>query len=110
MVVPIDEVYGVYECKYPPGSEVLTLQRDGRFVQEIRINNESPTVVTGKWEFDPKESKVTLHGFVSTIDGFGELQPDWRKRTTTAKLSVEKHWTRIVIASGGDHPYKKQRS
>jgi hypothetical protein len=109
MSVPAEEVYGSYVASYPFGREMITLNRDGTFVQSVVIKEEQPLTVRGTWNFDPKESRANFYGAVIVADGFDHLRNDWRTPTTgLVSLDVERHWFRIVMASAATYPYNKQ--
>lgn len=100
ITVSAKDVYGIYVASYPFGIETMTLNPDGTFVQSIEIKQAEPTTVRGRWEFDPKESRVTFHGAMMVADRFDAPRPDWRTPTLgLVSLDVEKHWFRIVIGS-----------
>ena len=62
MTVPTEEVYGTYVATYPFGTDKITLNRDGTFVQRVEVKDEQPVTVQGRWEFDPKESQASFYG------------------------------------------------
>lgn len=108
--VPTDKVNGTYKASYPFGSETISLNSNGTFIQEIAINNQAPVTVNGRWDYDAKEGRVNLEGFVSIVDRSGGLRSDWRTvKPGLASLDVEMHWFRIVMASAAEHPYVKQK-
>jgi hypothetical protein len=107
--VPVERVYGTYVATYPYGTETMTLNSDGTLIQRAAINKESPLTVRGRWEFDPAESRVSIHGVMIVDDGFGHLKADWQTVTTgLVSFSVEMHWFRVVIGSGLRYPYTKK--
>ena len=106
--MPLEDVYGVYLREYPVGSETVTLRRDGTFVQEVKIANESVTI-SGTWGFDRAESKITWHGRLEVVDEGGALEPEWRTPHAKIRDGVEMLWFRVEIGSGGTFPYVKQR-
>ena len=107
--VPAEAVYGSYVASYPFGSETITLNRDGTFVQRVAIKQQQPLTVRGTWDFDPKESRANFYGAVIVADGFDHLRSDWRTPTSgIVSLDVERHWFRIVMASAATYPYMKQ--
>jgi hypothetical protein len=109
MNVPIEKIYGVYVVTYPYGTETLTLNTDGTFAQRVIIHDETQLTVRGQWEFDPNDSRVTLHRAIIVDDGFGHLRADWKKESSgLVALSVEMHWFRIIMGSGLSYPYLKQ--
>ncbi len=104
-----DDVYGVYVASYPFGTETLTLQRDGNFVQSVTIENQPPASAKGSWRFDPNESRIILTGSMVVLDGFDRLRSDWRTVTSgVVSMDVERHWLRFLLASAQKYPYVKQ--
>jgi len=107
--VPLDKVYGVYIAHYDYGNESIALNRDGTFVQTVKVENQSPATAKGSWEFDPKDSRVTLHGALVVDDGFGGHKGNWRTPTSgLVALDVELHWFRVEMGTGLPNPYLKQ--
>jgi hypothetical protein len=107
--VPVDEVYGTYIASYPFGTETLTLNRDGTFVQKVVVEHQGFAGAQGKWEFDASESLVTFYGALVVDDGRDHVRPDWRVPPSgVAGFYVEKEWFTVVMASGLPHPYIKQ--
>ena len=104
-----DEVYGVYVASYPFGTENLTLQRDGNFVQHVTIENQTTATAKGSWRFDANESRITFSGSMVVLDGFDRLRSDWRTVTPgVVSMDVERHWFRVLLASAQKYPYVKQ--
>jgi len=109
MSVPAEAVYGSYVASYPFGREMITLNRDGTFVQSVAIKQEQPLTVRGTWNFDPKESRANFYGAVIVADEFDHLRSDWQTPTSgLVSLDVERHWFRIVMSSAATYPYNKQ--
>jgi hypothetical protein len=109
MTVRADKVYGTYVASYPFGTDTVTLNRDGTFVQCVAIRQEQPVTVHGTWDFDQTESRANFYRALIVTDGFDNLRRDWRIATTgIVSLDVERHWFRVVMASGTTHPYVKQ--
>ena len=108
--VPSEKVYGTYVASYPFGTETLTLNRDGTFVQQVHMKNEQPVTARGSWTFYPKaKSRVDLDGFMAVLDEFDHLRSDWQKVAPGfASMDVETRSFRIVIGSAGKFPYVKQ--
>lgn len=107
--IPRDEVYGVYVARYPFGTDSITLNADGTFVQQAHISNSPPVVVHGKWSYGLKDSRVNLYGLMVITDGFGRLRPGWRSIAAgLVSFDIEKHWFRIEMASASQYPYIKQ--
>jgi len=109
MRVPAEIVYGTYIASYPFGTETITLNRDGTFVQSVAIKQEQPLTVHGTWDFDPKNSRANFYGTIVVTDGFDHLRNDWRTVTTgIVSLDVERHWFRVEMGSAATYPYIKQ--
>ena len=109
MTVSAEKVYGTYIASYPFATETITLNRDGTFVQRVAIKQDQPVTVRGTWDFDPKESRVSLYGAMLLVDGFDHLRGDWRTVTTgIVSWDVERHWFRVVMHSASAYPYVKQ--
>ena len=109
MRVPAETVYGTYVASYPFGTETITLNRDGTFVQRVAINQEQPLAVRGTWDFDTNKSRANLYGSMIVADGFDHLRSDWRTVTAGVdSLDVERQWFRVVMGSAATYPYIKQ--
>jgi len=102
-----DDVYGTYLASYPFGTEIITLKRDGSFVQRVTIENQPSATVQGTWQFDQKESRLTLSG--SMVDGFDRLRNDRRVVDPgVVSVNVGRHWSKVLMASAAKYPYVKQ--
>jgi hypothetical protein len=109
MHVPLQKVYGTYLARYPYGTDTIKLKPDGSFVQQVSVNQEKPVFATGRWEFDPNDSRVTFYGVLLVDNGFGNLRNHWELPAAgLVDLSVEMHWFRVVIGSGDEFPFFKQ--
>jgi hypothetical protein len=106
--VPSGKVYGTYVASYPFGTATLTLNRDGSFTQRATIKGQPPATVQGSWSFDPIHSKITMHGAMNVIDGYGHLNNDWRTTDDLPEVPVERLWFKINIESSTEYPYVKQ--
>ena len=96
-------------ASYPFGTETITLNRDGTFVQRVAINQEQPLAVRGTWDFDTNKSRANLYGSMIVADGFDHLRSDWRTVTAGVdSLDVERQWFRVVMGSAATYPYIKQ--
>ena len=107
--VPPEKVYGTYVASYPFGTETLTLNQDGSFVQQVAIKGQPPVTVQGSWSSEPNNKHVILKGSMMVVDGFGKLRSDWRiVPSGIVAISTERLWFRVVLNSGGQYPYIKQ--
>jgi hypothetical protein len=109
MTVSAESVYGSYVASYPFGTDTISLNRDGTFVQQVAIKQQEPVTVRGIWEFDPTESRATFYGAMIVADGFDHLRNDWRTVTKgIVSLDVERRWFRVLMGSAATYPYMKQ--
>jgi|SRR5271157_2113259 len=107
--VPLKKVYGMYKASYPFGTETITLNEDGSFVQKVAMKDQAPATLQGKWDFDAQGSRVNFDRLMVVMDGTGHLKSDWRTATPgIASLDVETRWFRIIMASAAKYPYVKQ--
>lgn len=106
--VALNDVYGAYVASYPFGTETLTLQRNGNFLQTVTIGNEPAVSAKGTWSFDESDSRITLTDSMIVVDGFDKLRSDWRSVTPgVVSMDVERHWSKVLIASAAKYPYVK---
>ena len=109
MAVPPDEVYGLYVASYPFGTEMITLNQDGTFVQEVKLGNKESATVRGTWTFEPNESRVNLYGAMIVTDRFDHLRTDWHAVTKgIVSWDVERRWFKVLMGSASTYPYVKQ--
>jgi hypothetical protein len=87
------ELYGIYVADYGSGTEKLTLQTGGRYVQEVSVK-ESGKVTTnnGPWKYEPKSNRVELDGCLGVNDGFGKIRADFAANRGRCSFSVARRW------------------
>ena len=105
--VSSEKVYGTYVASYPFGTATLALNRDGSFSQQVTIKGQAPATAKGSWSFDPIRSKITLHGAMAVVDGYGHLSHDWRTPDDLPDQPVERLWFRVAIETSTEYPYVK---
>jgi hypothetical protein len=106
--VPADKVYGSYVASYPFGTETITLNKDGSFVQLAAVEHRKSASAMGRWEFDAKESRVSLYGAMVVIDPYDRLAEDWSVPVSgIVSFDVERHWAKIQMNSAAKFPYFK---
>ncbi len=71
--VPLKRVYGTYMASYPFGTETISLNEDGSFVQKVAMKDQAPVGLRGKWDFDSKGSRVNFDRLMMVVDGSGNL-------------------------------------
>ena len=104
-----EEVYGIYVAKYPFGSDTLTLNRDGSFVQRVDIGNQPTQTAKGQWSFDFQSGYAKFYGLMIIDDGNGRLSETWRTPTPTLVLmDIERHGGNVVMESAAAYPYFKK--
>jgi hypothetical protein len=94
--LPEAELYGEYVATYENGTESLTLQRDGTFVQEIRLNGSDGVVSnSGTWQVSRPSNRpdlVDLKNCFGVGDGFGRIRADFASRRGGCSLTVERRF------------------
>lgn len=87
------ELYGIYLAEYESGAEKLTLQKDGKYVQEVLLKGtEKPTINSGMWRYDPTRNRVELQDCFGVGDGFGKIRPDFAAKRGVCSFPVERRW------------------
>ena len=94
--MPDSELYGTYVASYQNGTERVTLQKDGTFVQEVRLKgSETVTVNSGTWRRVSPSNRpdiVDLENCWGVGDGFGNIRPDFAARRGGCSLPVERRF------------------
>jgi hypothetical protein len=90
------ELYGTYLATYANGTEKLTLQRDGTFVQEVRVDGiDSAVINSGTWQHSHPSNRpdlVDLKNCFGVSDGFGRIRADFAARRGGCSLGVERRF------------------
>ena len=90
------ELYGAYVATYENGSEKLTLEKGGTFVQEIRLKGSDSAVMnSGTWQVrrPPNRSElVDLMNCLAVSDGFGRIRSDFAARRGGCSFPVERRF------------------
>lgn len=87
------QLYGVYLAEYESGTEKLTLEGSGRFVQEVLVKGtEKPIMNAGVWRYYPALNRVDLEGCLGVGDGFGNIRPDFAVNRGGCSFPVERRW------------------
>jgi hypothetical protein len=91
------EVEGVYVAEYKNGTEKLTLEKGGKFVQEVTLKgSQKPTVNVGQWRYRVSENSVSaridLEDCLAVGDGFGAIRPDFATSRGGCSFPVERRW------------------
>jgi YD repeat-containing protein len=86
------DLVGVYERKYPSGTERLELREDGTFLQEVILKDpqdSTPVARTGTWTFDEQPQIVRIPGCMP-VYGAGGINPTFRTDLSDCALPVER--------------------
>jgi len=93
MRVRESELYGVYVAEYENGREKLTLEKDGRYVQEVTPKgSDKPTINSGPWKYHHLSNRVELEDCFGVNDGFGKIRPDFATNRGGCSFGVERRW------------------
>lgn len=103
------ELYGTYIADYDVAKEKLTLNQDGTFIQEVTLKTTKRVDITrGTWTYDSKTGYVRFHdSFMSILNGFGELNPNYNRNLGSSSLPAVKHFGSIKIEFSEGKYYKK---
>jgi hypothetical protein len=72
------DLYGTYVANYPFGTEKLTLNAGGEYIQEVFIKGESKTLThKGHWRYEPEYKYVRLEKGLNIADPAGGLRKDY---------------------------------
>jgi hypothetical protein len=91
------ELYGAWVATYENGSQTLTLEKDGTFVQEVRLKgSESPVVNSGTWQHHGPSNQlaevVDLENCLGVNDGFGRIRADFATRRGGFSYPIERRF------------------
>jgi hypothetical protein len=91
------ELYGAWVAAYENGSQTLTLEKDGTFVQEVRLKgSESPVVNSGTWQHRSPSNQlaevVDLENCLGVNDGFGRIRADFATRRGGCRYPIERRF------------------
>lgn len=95
--VPESELDGVYVAEYKNGSEKLTLEKGGKYVQEITLKgSDKPVINSGVWKYqllgNDVTARVALENCLGVNDGFGTIRPDFANNRGGCSFPVERRW------------------
>ncbi len=103
------ELYGTYIADYDVAMEKLTLNKNGTFIQEVTLKETLKVDTTkGTWFYESKFGYVVFRdNFMSVLNGFQELNPDYSQKLGSASLPADKYFGIVMIGGGGGVLYKK---
>lgn len=85
------ELAGVYVATYENGTERVTLDQGGTFVQEVRLQGTDTAVMnTGRWQYS--SDRVDLQHCLAVGDGFGRIRADFATTLGVCSPQVARRW------------------
>lgn len=104
------DLFGTYVADYNVAKEELTLNKDGTFIQKVKLKAKSKVAIAkGKWTYDTKTGYVIFEeNHMAVIDGFRKLNPDYEKPNPgPAFFPADKYFGRILLGSAEGVLYEK---
>lgn len=87
------ELYGAYVATYENGTQKLTLEKDGAFVQEVRLKGSDSVVVnSGTWKYNRPSNYVDLENCLGVNDGFGRIRANFATNRGGCSYPVERRF------------------
>lgn len=89
------DLVGVYVAKYPTGTETLTLNPDGTWLQEVRLKeppDSTPVSRMGSWTWDESAQRLRLHTAMPVNDGHGRINPAFQTDPGGGDYSLARKW------------------
>ena len=92
------ELYGVYAAEYENGREKLTLEKGGKYVQEVTLKgSDKPVINSGMWKYRRASdgeivARIDLENCLGVGDGFGKIRPDFATNRGGCSFGVERRW------------------
>jgi hypothetical protein len=91
------ELYGVYVAEYENGTETLTLEESGKYVQEVTLQgSDKPVVNSGVWRYHRPSNeivaRVDLKNCLGVNDGFGKIRTDFATNRGGCSFPVARRW------------------
>ena len=73
-----NSLIGAYMCEFSFGTEKLILNKNGEYIQVVKINDNPKTIThKGKWHFAEEDNYVELKNGLAVQTGFGQLRSDY---------------------------------
>ena len=87
------DLYGEYVAEYQNGMQKLTLEKGGRYVQEVTLKESNkPMINSGAWKYHRPSNEVDLENCLGVGDGFGKIRPDFATNRGGCTYPVERRW------------------
>jgi hypothetical protein len=96
--VPESEVNGVYVAEYENGTQKLTLEKGGKYSQEVTLRGSDKLVTnSGTWKYGRAGdgdivARIDLEDCLGVGDGFGKMRPDFATNRGGCSFPVERRW------------------
>lgn len=104
------DLVGTYQSHYGVANESLTLNADGTYKQEVRLNSpQRIDVATGSWKFDSSSGDITFNGrFHLVLNGYHDFQSEyWLRPNGLVIKPSTKLFGRMSIGSSEGVLYKR---
>lgn len=106
------DVVGVYVAKYPSGTETLTLNADGTFLQEVTLKeppDSTPVTRVGSWTWDESDQRLRLPNCMAVNDGHGDIRPTFQTDSGCGFPLTRKWWFfgQLLLGDRGTTPLWK---
>ena len=107
--VQASDAPGVYEVHLIGGTDRITLNEDGTYLQEVTMNGSAERVTnSGRWAYD--NGDVDIHDCLDVDDGHGRIRPDFATPISLCSYPLTRSAYLIGplrLESSESHPYKK---
>jgi len=108
---PRDEsiLIGIYVADNSIVKEQLTLNSDGSFVQNVKLNSKLDSDTTrGRWTYDPRSGYISFDSnYMQVLNGLKKIKKDYNKNLTSAYLPVDVYFSCVLIGTSENVLYKK---
>ena len=107
------DLIGVYVASYPTGTETLTLNADGTFLQEVALKEpqgSTPVTRTGSWTWDESAQRLRLDNKMPVNDGLGRISPTFQTDPGGGSYPLERRWWffgQLLLGDQGSAPLWK---
>ena len=111
------DVLGTWRLDHRSGYELLKLNEDGSYHQEVRVRDERgierTALRTGTWRYlTGKSTGVLLEKCLSPLDITGQVQPEFESKHVNCYLALDRKWPtsdHVQLGSTEGEPYKRVR-
>jgi NlpE N-terminal domain len=89
------DLIGVYVAKYPTGTQTLTLNEDGNFLQEVKLKkppDSAPFTQIGSWTWDESAQRLRMDNCWGVNDGLGNISPTFQTEAGRCDYPLTRRW------------------